>query len=74
MRTYEQHIHHWQAMIELHTMQLQRCYPSEESHCRALRDAAAEAQQAIEKYKALCESAAPASGDGSEWFDNTSKR
>jgi len=70
MKRYDQHISQWQVTVEMHAMQLRRCFPSEEAKCKALHDAAAEALRAIEKYKHLCESTASVSGDGSEWFDN----
>ena len=69
MKSYDQHISQWQATVEMHAMQLRRCFPSEELRCTAMRNAAAEALWAIEKYKQLCESTTSVSGDGSEWFD-----
>jgi len=52
---YENHINLWQATIEMHQMQLQRCVPSLEPKYKALRDAAGNVKEAIEAYKALNE-------------------
>jgi hypothetical protein len=70
VKSYDQHISLWQSTVEMHAMQLRRCFPSEERQCTAMRDAAAEVLRSIEKYKQLGESTASVSGDGSEWFDN----
>lgn len=54
-RIYDKDLEVWQATVETHQGQLQRCLPSLEREYRARRDAANKVVEAILHYKAICE-------------------
>jgi hypothetical protein len=53
MRIIDSDIDHYQAFVETHTMNLQRCHPDDESKHRALRDAAQKTLAALKEYRGV---------------------